>query len=73
MDYTPNELIEHLERQFIDGINWENYGEWDIDHIRPISSFIFKSSEDEEFKKCWSLENLQPMWGIDNIKKGNKL
>ena len=73
LDYTPNELIEHLERQFIDGINWENYGEWHIDHIRPISSFIFKSSEDEEFKKCWSLENLQPMWGIDNIKKGNKL
>lgn len=73
LDYTPNELIEHLERQFIDGINWENYGEWHIDHIRPISSFIFESSEDEEFKKCWSLENLQPMWGIDNIKKGNKL
>lgn len=73
LGYTPNELISHLEKQFIDGMNWENYGEWHIDHIRPISSFIFESSEDEEFKKCWSLENLQPMWGIENIRKGNKL
>jgi hypothetical protein len=73
LGYTPNELIEHLEKQFIDGMNWENYGEWHIDHIRPISSFMFESSEDEEFKKCWSLENLQPMWGVENIRKGNKL
>lgn len=73
LGYTPNELIEHLEKQFIDGMNWENYGEWHIDHIRPISSFIFENSEDEEFKKCWSLKNLQPMWGFENIRKGNKL
>ena len=53
-------------------MNWDNYGEWHIDHIKPISSFIFESSEDEEFKRCWSLDNLQPMWGIENIKKGNK-
>lgn len=72
LGYTPEQLIEHLERQFNNGMTWENYGEWHIDHIKPISSFIFESSDDGEFRKCWSLENLQPMWGIENIKKGNK-
>lgn len=72
LGYTPEELIVHLEKQFNDGMNWDNYGEWHIDHIKPISSFVFESSEDEEFKKCWSLDNLQPMWGLENIRKGNK-
>ena len=71
--YTALNLKEHLEKQFNDGMSWENYGEWHIDHIKPISSFIFEGSEDEEFKKCWSLDNLQPMWGLENIKKSNKL
>jgi hypothetical protein len=53
-------------------MTWENYGEWHVDHIKPISSFTFETCEDEEFKICWSLDNLQPMWGIENIKKGNK-
>jgi hypothetical protein len=71
--YTALNLKEHLEKQFNNGMSWENYGEWHIDHIKPISSFIFEGSEDEEFKKCWSLDNLQPMWGLENIKKSNKL
>jgi hypothetical protein len=28
---------------------------------------------DEEFMKCWSLDNFQPMWGAENIIKSNKL
>lgn len=72
LPYTLEELMKYLESKFKEGMTWDNYGEWHIDHIKPISSFIFESSEDDEFKKCWSLENLQPMWGIENIKKGNK-
>ena len=71
--YSAEQLKEHLEKQFNDGMSWENYGEWHIDHIKPISSFEFDSSDDEQFKVCWSLDNLQPMWGIENIKKGNKI
>jgi hypothetical protein len=71
--YSAEQLKEHLEKQFKDGMNWENYGEWHIDHIKPISSFIFETCDDEQFKVCWALENLQPMWGIENIKKGNKI
>jgi hypothetical protein len=71
--YSALELKEHLEKRFTNGMSWDNYGEWHIDHIKPISSFIFETTEDDEFKQCWSLENLQPMWGIENIKKGNKI
>lgn len=71
--YLPQDLRTHLEKQFTNGMSWENYGKWHVDHIKPISSFTFNSSEDEEFKECWSLDNLQPMWGIENIKKSNKI
>jgi len=70
LGYTIEELINHLEKQFVNGMTWENYGEWHVDHIRPMSSFNFTSPEDPEFKKCWRLENLQPLWGPDNLSKG---
>jgi hypothetical protein len=73
LKYTPEELISHLEKQFTDSMTWENYGEWHVDHRMPISSFNFESVDDDSFIKCWSLENLQPMWGKDNIVKGNNI
>jgi len=71
LGYSQDDLINHLEKQFKDGITWENYGEWHVDHIKPISLFKFKDISDEEFKQCWSLNNLQPMWGNENISKSN--
>ena len=72
LQYTPEELITHLELQFKDDMSWDNYGEWHVDHIKPISSFNIVDMGDEEFMKCWSLSNLQPMWGEENIRKSNK-
>ena len=73
LKYTPEELIQHLESQFTDGMNWENYGDWHVDHKLPITYFRISEPGDEEFMKCWSLDNLQPMWGEENIKKSNKV
>lgn len=73
LGYTPEELIIHLEKQFTEGMTWENYGEFHVDHKLPISSFNIKEIGDEEFMKCWSLDNLQPMWGEENIRKSNKI
>lgn len=73
LKYSPDELINHLEKQFVDGMTWENYGLWHVDHIKPISSFSINEIGDDEFMGCWCLENLQPLWGTDNIKKSNKL
>ncbi|HEA65332.1 MAG TPA: hypothetical protein ENI07_00700 [Desulfobacterales bacterium] len=73
--YTIDELIRHLERLFQTGMTWENYGKggWEIDHIIPQSVFNFTKPEDEDFKRCWMLSNLQPMWGSENSSKGAKL
>jgi hypothetical protein len=73
LGYTIEELMQHLEKQFTERMTWENYGEWHVDHIRPMASFNFTSPEDEEFKACWSLDNLQPLWGPDNLSKGSKM
>jgi hypothetical protein len=73
LKYSPDELISHLENQFKDGMTWDNYGEWHVDHIKAISLHNIKEIGDEEFMKCWSLDNLQPMWGKENIRKSNKI
>ena len=71
--YTLAELIDHLVLQFTEGMSLENYGKWHIDHKIPCSFFVFDSPEDVEFRMCWRLENLQPLWAEDNMRKGNKI
>jgi hypothetical protein len=71
--YTPEELKQHLEKQFLDGMSWENYGQWHIDHKIPKSAFNITSYDDIDFKRCWALSNLQPLWAIDNYNKRDKL
>lgn len=72
LQYTPEQLITHLELQFKDDMSWDNYGIWHVDHKLPITHFNIQEMGDEEFMRCWCLDNLQPMWGIDNIRKSNK-
>ena len=66
---TPQELKEHLEKQFVDGMGWENRCEWHIDHIIPLSS---AKTEEELYMLC-HYTNLQPLWAIDNLKKSNHI
>ena len=73
LGYTLEELMIHLEKQFTDGMTWDNYGEWHVDHKIPMASFNFKTTDVEGFKLCWCLNNLQPLWGPDNLSKGTKL
>ncbi len=73
--YTSQELKTHLESLFTEGMTWENYGfyGWHIDHVIPKTFFVFTSTDDVEFKYCWSLPNLQPLWAEDNLEKGSKI
>lgn len=74
LPYTMEELKIHLENGFDDKMTWENHGiYWHIDHIIPQSRLPYTSMDDENFKKCWALENLQPLEAIENMKKSNKL
>lgn len=70
VNYTLEELKQHLENQFDSNMTWENYGEyWEIDHIKPVNLFNFTSPEDKEFKECWSLNNLRPLPWRENRKR----
>ena len=60
---------EHIERQFKKGMNWNNQGEWHIDHIIPLSS----ASTLERLKELCHYTNLQPMWAEDNLIKSDKI
>lgn len=90
LEYSFEDLINHIEKQFEPWMNWDNHGiyniktwndndqstwTWQIDHIIPHKEFKYVSMEDDEFKKCWSLNNLRPYsskqnWldGINNIR-----
>ena len=68
--YTAEELFRHLERQFVRGMTWKNRGiMWEIDHIIPASSFAISGPDCPEFKACWALTNLRPLWSKDNREK----
>ena len=56
------QLKHHIESQFINGMSWDNYGEWEIDHIIPLSK-----------GGSFHYVNLQPLWWKDNLKKSNKI
>lgn len=60
-------LREYLASKFQEGMSWDNYGEWHIDHIRPCCSFNL--SDPNQQKECFHYTNLQPLWAIDNLKK----
>lgn len=87
LPFTPEELKEHLEKQFEPWMTWDNQGvyksneyyendsstwTWHVDHIIPQSVLPYSSMDDDNFQKCWALSNLRPLKSIDNIKKGNK-
>ncbi len=75
-----NNLLSHMEKQFVGKNAWMNHnnyggkpGFWTVDHIIPQKFFHYESAENPEFQACWSLENLQPMEYVANIKKGRRM
>jgi hypothetical protein len=72
--YTIEDLRKHLESLFAEGMTWERFlkGEIHIDHKIPKARFGYTTSDDQQFKNCWSLDNLQPLWAKDNQTKNNR-
>jgi hypothetical protein len=85
LPYAIEELKRHLESLFEPWMTWDNLGKynkniwndndsstwtWQIDHIIPHSLFKYKSMEEDEFKKCWALDNLRPLSAKQNWLDG---
>ena len=68
---SVDECRKYLESNFLPGMTWENYGEWEIDHIIPCASFDL--TKPEEQLKCFHYTNLQPLWEFDNRSKRDKI
>ncbi len=66
---TIKEFKKYIEDKFIEGMSFENHGEWHLDHIIPLSSV----NTEEEVIKLNHYTNFQPLWSKDNLKKGNKI
>jgi len=64
-------LKEHLKSQFVKGMSWGNYGEWHIDHIKPLAKFDL--TDENNVKMLCHYTNLQPLWAKDNIAKRDKI
>ena len=64
-------LAAWLQNLFQPGMNWNNYGFWHVDHKRPCAAFDLTKIEQQ--RECFHYTNLQPLWEIDNIKKGDKI
>jgi hypothetical protein len=67
---TIPELRSKLESQFAEGMNWDNYGEWHIDHIKPLSKFNLANRQD--CLEAFHFSNLQPLWKKDNLQKSDR-
>ena len=70
LGYSRHDLRKHIESMFLEGMSWENHGEWHIDHKKPINAFIKEGETDPKIINA--LDNLQPLWATDNLSKGAK-
>lgn len=68
---TPNFFKKHIENQFLDGMTWENYGEWHIDHKIPC--YLFDLNDENEQRECFHYKNQRPLWAINNLKRSKNL
>jgi ribosomal protein S27AE len=74
--WTAEEGRTHLESLFTEGMTWENYGcgkyQWSLDHVKAVSKFNITSNTCQKLRDCWALSNLQPLWHVRNMEKGNR-
>ncbi len=67
---TVKELKAHLESLFTEGMSWDNYGQWHVDHVNPCARFDLTSEAQQ--RMCFHYTNLQPLWALDNWQKGDR-
>jgi len=73
--YTLRDLKKHLRETLPNGYTWNDYleGKLELDHIIPVLDFNYSKITDDEFKKCWRLDNLRLITPEENHSKGSKI
>lgn len=66
-----DDLKRWIEQQFQSNMSWDNYGEWHIDHVIPLS--VVDLTDRRQLLKVCNWFNLQPLWGSENISKGSRV
>jgi len=64
------EFMDYIAGMFQDGMVWDNWGEWHLDHIKPMASFDL--TDRENFLVCCHYTNFRPLWAEENLRKGQK-
>lgn len=64
-------LVEWIESQFVAGMNWENAGQWHVDHIIPLAAFDISGPDQQ--RVAFHYTNLRPLWGSLNVAKRDTL
>ena len=67
---TPEQLRDHLESQFVEGMAWGQKGLWHIDHTLPCAAFDLTKKKHQRY--CFHWSNLSPLWAADNLAKADK-
>jgi hypothetical protein len=68
LGYTPTQLKAHIEKQFTQGMSWDNRSEWELDHITPISTATCEA----DVIALNQLSNLRPLWADQNNRKNSR-
>lgn len=68
---SVDQLRQHLESKFVEGMGWNNRQLWHIDHTIPLSSFNL--SDPVQLARACHYTNLQPLWARDNIIKSDRV
>lgn len=63
-------FVNHIEKQFISGMSWNNHGKWHIDHILPCA---LSNGDTDILLKLFNYQNLSPVWAFDNLSKNDKV
>lgn len=64
-------LKKWIESQFKEGMSWDNYGEWELDHVKPCCAYDLSIIEQQY--KCFNWRNLRPLWKDDNMSKSGSI
>lgn len=70
LGYCNEQLKESVESKFLEGMSWNNYGDWHVDHIYPMVRYIKDGIKDPAIINA--LDNLIPMWAEHNKEKSER-